>query len=93
MNDFQLIKETFNDTPQPTRLPLLPRELVLSAHQQTLERELELNQRGEVRTRRVVVGPGKHYSRAGNLLDLKRVELGPNGGMRCNEIAFRELRN
>ncbi|KAI5480858.1 TPR and SET domain containing protein [Pseudohyphozyma bogoriensis] len=86
MVDFQLLREA-SQLSEPFPLPPpLPHELVLLAHQQAIEREQDLDRRGAVRTRTVVVGPNKHWS-SKKLEELRITRIGPNSGLDCNAVA------
>ena len=71
----------------PTLVPPLPRELVLQTHEQALAREAVLDARGEVRTRTMVLGPGKHFSTR-SLDELEPMDLG--GDVLCGRPATGE---
>jgi hypothetical protein len=87
MADFALYREAATTTADSFPLPVLSRHLVLANHAAVEARESSLDRRREVRTRKVVIGPGgKHYSNR-EFGDLVSVGLGPSDGMRCNEVA------
>jgi hypothetical protein len=74
--DYEQIEEAYKYIPEPTRLRKLDRTAVLAAHAEITKREQLLDASGQVRTRRVIVGAGKHFSKVGieglepiNLLD------------------------
>lgn len=73
--DFAQLREALLHQSGPSRLPILDRDDVLQAHNALVARERALAD--EVRTRKAVVGPGKHFSSVGRLEDLKRVGLDP----------------
>lgn len=84
--DFEQLRSALEPAEPFPLPPTLPRELVLLTHTRSLEREAEFDRLGEVRTRRVVVGPGKHWS-SKRLEELKVVGLGVNEGLSCNAVA------
>lgn len=66
---------------KPTALTLLSRSQLL----QYLQSSEELNRVKEVRTRRTVIGPGKHWSHE-RLEDLKPVTLAVGGGLMSDQV-------
>ncbi|KAK4705887.1 hypothetical protein P7C70_g311, partial [Phenoliferia sp. Uapishka_3] len=72
----------------PTRVTQPPREVILLLHQQELDREAQLDSQGEVRTRKMAISPGKHFSSAA-LEDLKLMDL--EGEVLCNKAALGKL--
>lgn len=89
---FEATLDPSNDPP-PCKLPIVDRKMLLSNFQQYVQEDLRVRAKLEVRTRKITIGPvGKHSSRA-RLQDLKPVTLGPDGGLRNNEIGYGELKN
>lgn len=84
--DFKLLRDASDRASStPILLSPLTRELVLLIHRRALE---DIDAQSEVGTRKMVVGPGKHFSKA-ILEDLEEMELGEE--VLCNEVARGEL--
>ncbi|KAL8287631.1 hypothetical protein RQP46_003489 [Phenoliferia psychrophenolica] len=84
--DFAQLREAVDPANSPPALVAgLPRELVLQLHQRAIEREVELDKRGEVRTRKMVISGGKHFSNR-ELKDLDPMDL--RGEVLCNRPAM-----
>ena len=86
--DFAALRQAANPSllPPPCPLTPLPRADLLVAHRRLVQQERKLDQAGQQRTRRVVVGgPPKAWSHA-KLDELRRAEL-VGGGLRTDETA------
>ncbi|TNY17413.1 hypothetical protein DMC30DRAFT_419814 [Rhodotorula diobovata] len=76
--DWDALREAATSLPPPSPLPppdALPRAAIFAQHTQLTHRERQLDQEGQVRTRKVVIGPGKHFSRATNVNSLRPCAL------------------
>jgi hypothetical protein len=83
--DYKQVEEAYKYLPEPTRLFKLDRNAVLAAHADLNEREETLDAAGQVRTRRVIVGGGKHFSGLG-IEELKPI-TSLDDEIRIDEIA------
>lgn len=84
-DEFDLYRQTLSSNLPIFEVPKLDRDTLLADHTAVMAREYALNQRKEVRTRRVLIGgANKHYSRA-NAIQLQNGRL---QGFKCNEIAL-----
>lgn len=90
---FELLREALDPANSPAPAPVWPldREIVLDFHQNSIAKEADLDRRGEVRTRKLVVGPGKHFASGTGLDRLQKVTLAPASGLRVDEPARGEL--
>lgn len=60
--DYGQLEEAYKYLSEPTPLHQLERSAVLDAHSELRRREQTLDATGQIRTRRVILGGGKHYS-------------------------------
>ncbi|GAA6020699.1 hypothetical protein JCM11491_000520 [Sporobolomyces phaffii] len=83
--DYAQLGQAYRYLPEPTRLRQLDRTAVLGAHADLDARERGLDAAGQVRTRRVMLGGGKHYSP----IALERLEPTTlsSGRIRVDEVA------
>lgn len=83
--DFGLYREALaaSTSALPIPLPVLDRKETLQQHAASIAVENELDGRGEVRSRRFVLGPGKHYSRA----SFETLVPTPLEALQCNQAA------
>lgn len=92
-SDFTLLREAADESllPSPEPLPALPRETVLLVHHRLIEQEAALDRAKEQRTRRVLFGPGKHFSNR-RLDEMVPANLGDGkGGLMMDQTAKGEL--
>ncbi|KPV73054.1 uncharacterized protein RHOBADRAFT_55290 [Rhodotorula graminis WP1] len=76
--DWDALRDAALVLPPPSPLPppqALPRAHLLAQHAQLAEQERRLDREGQVRTRKVVVGPGKHFSAAPSAASLRPCQL------------------
>ncbi|KAM0751712.1 hypothetical protein T439DRAFT_355610 [Meredithblackwellia eburnea MCA 4105] len=89
MDDFDLLEEASNASKlTPVKLAAPRRRDVLEFHAELCEREAQLDQEGQVRTRRMVLHPRKHYSKK-SLEDLNPLDL--SGLVSCNQVAWGQV--
>lgn len=85
-DDFQEFEGAYRYLPEPTPLCRLDRDAVLKAHYELDERERSLDAAGHVRTRRIIIGGAKHYSKC-KVEHLGRLKLS-DGSARIDEVAL-----
>ncbi|GAA5962702.1 hypothetical protein JCM3765_006171 [Sporobolomyces pararoseus] len=83
--DYEELEEAYKYIPEPTPIHRLDRTTVLEAHSDSRRREQILDATGQIRTRRVIVGGGKHYS-SKKLEELKPFSLSDKH-IRIDEVA------
>ncbi|GAA5918258.1 hypothetical protein JCM1841_002132 [Sporobolomyces salmonicolor] len=83
--DWIQLREAYAYLPTPTSLPQLERSTVLASYAEIITRERALDAEGQIRTRRIVMGSGKHVSK-GKLDQLERIDLSGKQS-RCDEVA------
>ncbi|GAA5992541.1 hypothetical protein JCM5350_008274 [Sporobolomyces pararoseus] len=83
--DYAQLEEAYKCLPEPTPIYHLERSAVLDSHSDLRRREQTLDATGQIRTRRVILGGGKHYSRKG-LEELKPFSLSDEH-IRIDEVA------
>lgn len=83
--DYEQLEGVYKYLPESTPYEKLDRSTVLAAHSALCARERALDAAGQTRTRRVIVGGGKHYSDR-ELDELEVISLA-SGKYRIDEIA------
>ena len=76
--DWDALRDAALVLPPPSPLPppqALPRAHLLAQHAQLASQERQLDREGQVRTRKVVIGPGKHFSSASSTASLRPCKL------------------
>ncbi|GAA5856654.1 hypothetical protein JCM9279_004860 [Rhodotorula babjevae] len=76
--DWGALHEAAVVVPPPSPLPppqALPRAHLFAQHAQLAEQERQLNREGHIRTRKVVIGPGKHFSSSASTASLRPCQL------------------